>query len=72
MKTIAFFGKTSDNFCMIIKTDQNEIIKEVQDYPPIFLGYDGISLEVDIETGQILNWDSIKVKAELQEIIEGV
>ena len=29
---------------------------DFNDYPPRFIGNDGIKLSIDLETGQILNW----------------
>ena len=63
-KTIAFFGKTADRFGGDF-IDNEGIAHEFDGYPPAFLGYDGISLEIDLETGQILNW-----KAPTDEQIE--
>lgn len=57
MKTFSFYGKTSDCFGGTIK-ENGKIIAEIDGYPPTFLGYDGIELEIDLETGQILNWNA--------------
>lgn len=55
-KTIEFFGKTSDLFGGSF-TDENGKEHEFDGYPPQFIGYDGVSLKIDLETGQILNWN---------------
>lgn len=33
-------------------------------------GGDDVELEIDIETGQILNWDASKVKARIAELLD--
>lgn len=69
-KTIQFYGKTSDCFGGVIKVD-DKVIKEMDGYPPFFLGDgDGIDLEIDLATGQILNWDAAKVEKEIAEILQ--
>lgn len=69
MKTISFDGKTSDSFCMCIRDASDNLVKEYDGYPPTFLGFDGVSLEIDIETGTIIGWDAKKVKEELEEMV---
>jgi len=54
-KTIRFYGKTSDRFNGSF-TDEDGNEKEFDNYPPKFIGRDGVSMEIDLETGQILNW----------------
>lgn len=75
MKTLKFYGKTSDCFGMhVYDKDGKQLISSdrggYDGYPPNFLGHDGIELEIDIETGQILNWNAAKAKEELQELIQ--
>jgi hypothetical protein len=55
-RTIQFYGKTADCFSCVIKEDGKQIGKEHEGYPPLFLGSDGISMEIDLETGQIQDW----------------
>lgn len=69
-KFISICGKTSD-MCGVTITDKdnNEIVSE-DNYVPDFLdedlntdndgGGDYIQLTIDIETGQIQNWDKMK------------
>jgi hypothetical protein len=55
-KTISFYAKCSD-LCggNIVNDSQNTF--EFDGYPPKFLGDgNGINLEIDLETGHILNW----------------
>lgn len=54
-KTIEFFGKTSDMFSGTF-TDENGNDIDFNDYPPSFIGSDGVNLSIDLATGQILNW----------------
>ena len=57
-KSISFYAKCSDRFGCSIKED-GEAVGRYEGYPPAFLGdphRDGINLEINIETGQILNW----------------
>ena len=54
-KKIRFFGKTSDMFGGSF-TDENGNEYDFNDYPPPFIGFGGVKLTIDLETGQILNW----------------
>jgi len=55
-RTIKFSGKTSDCFNAELREDGKQVGKDYEGYPPSFLGYDGIDLEIDLDTGQVLNW----------------
>lgn len=68
IKTIEINAKCSD-LCFTTFRAENEIIAEIDSYPPEFLGDgDSINLIIDIETGRILNWKKPS-KSELQEFI---
>ena len=56
-KTIQFYAKTADRFAAVF-TDVKGNTFETDGYPPKFLDKycDGVNLEIDLETGQILNW----------------
>ena len=57
-RTIKFYAKTSDRFnCDITENGQDVNAETYDGYPPLFLGDgDSISLEIDLDTGQIQNW----------------
>ncbi len=69
---IAFDAKCSDLFNAII-TEKNGTSFDYYGYPPYFLthnsGSDCISLEIDLETGQILNWKKV-LKEDIEELKE--
>jgi hypothetical protein len=69
-RTIKFYAKTSDCFCCDLYQDGVARTIETYDgYPPGFLGDgDGISLEIDLDTGQIQNWRK-PTQEELQRLI---
>lgn len=63
MATIKFWGKTSDLFSLVSGSF------EYEGYPPAFLGKqsDMVALEIDVESGQVVGWDSEACKAWLEE-----
>lgn len=54
-KEMHFYAKCSDLFHGSFY-DENDNESEFDGYPPAFIGRDGVSLTIDLETGQILNW----------------
>ena len=60
VKTISICGKTSDRCSISYKNDKGTTIGESDGYVPNFMPNehygDYIELDIDIETGQILNW----------------
>jgi hypothetical protein len=65
-RTIRFYAKTSDRFTAYLREDGLQVGRAFDGYPPRFLGDgDGISMEVDLDTGQIQNWK----KPEHEELI---
>lgn len=60
MKTITISAKCSDLFSAQLKDSEKGTIKEYVGYVPDFLGPDGygdyVEMEIDVKTGQILNW----------------
>jgi hypothetical protein len=55
-RTIKFYAKTADCFCASVYEDGKQVGQEYDGYPPSFLGHDGVSLEIDLDTGECLNW----------------
>ena len=74
IKTISIHAKCSDmcNTKLINLNDQT--VYEQSDHVPHGLGIgeggDYINLQIDVETGKILNWDANKIKETIQEIIQ--
>ena len=69
-KTIRVSAKCSDLCFVAIEDEQGETIRECDGYVPYDIGIGGgdyVDLDIDIETGQILNWkkptkESLKLK----------
>ena len=64
-------GKTSDHCCTELKID-GKTVKETDGYVPKIMpenGGDYITLEIDIDTGQLLNWKKPS-EAKLEEYLE--
>lgn len=63
IKTISIMGKVSDKcFAQLFDKDDNQLL-EHDGYVPDWMpggGGDNIKLEIDNETGKILNWESVK------------
>jgi hypothetical protein len=70
--TIFVQGKCSDlGYTAIYKDD--DIVFEKDGYIPRSLGIGGgdyIELEIDVETGMVVNWGSERVKATIAKLIE--
>jgi hypothetical protein len=55
-RTIDFYAKCADRFWCAIK-ENGVTVGQYDGYPPKLLGdSDGVSMEIDLETGQIQNW----------------
>jgi len=57
IRTISFYAKCSDLFSATLNIDGKQY--EIEGYPPCGLGIGGgddIEMEIDLDTGQILNW----------------
>lgn len=68
MSTLRVHGKVSDMGTYNIADDDGNVT-EYEGYVPYNLcigGGDYIDLTIDIDTGQVLNWDPEKVKATLK------
>ena len=67
MRVLKISGKCSDCFSMLMDG------KEYDGYVPGFLGGgDYIELDIDLDTGKILNWKSIaEIEKELEECFGG-
>lgn len=59
MKTISISAKCSDLFSAVLEDSHKGIVGEYNGYVPDFLGSYGdyVELEIDVETGHILNWN---------------
>ena len=60
MRTFAFTAKCSDMFFAHLWEDHKELGKEYEGYVPKFFperGGDYIRFEIDLDTGQIVNWN---------------
>jgi hypothetical protein len=68
IRQMSFYGKTSDMFHAIFTDDSGNNFT-INDYPPKFLGNDGISMSINLETGQILTWKP-PTQEELLDYIE--
>lgn len=70
-KTIQISAKCSDGFGAYVFDEAREIVGDYQGYVPDFLsgdmGEDYIDLEIDLDTGKILNWKR-PTKAKLKEL----
>lgn len=59
IKTVKFRGKVSDRFDIQLKDVDGNKIYDEGGYMPNWLSvkdYDDVSMEIDNETGRILNW----------------
>ena len=55
---IKFYSKTADCFNGEFLDQEGATLFEIDGYPPSFLGDgDGIELEIDLKTGQIIGWE---------------
>jgi len=71
-KTLSIHMKVCDGFCCRILDQDNKVIKDYEGYVPNFMPGehygDYVILEIDIDTGNITNWKSIKAK-DIEEFI---
>jgi hypothetical protein len=60
IKTVSMYLKVSDSFSCQIKDDQGKIVKDYDGYVPKFMPGehygDYVILEIDIDTGHVINW----------------
>jgi hypothetical protein len=71
VKTLSFSAKCSDCFGYDISDEKGNIVKEDSGYVPHDLGIGGgdyIQMDIDLATGQILNWKPI-TEIEVEEEI---
>lgn len=75
VKTVSLNAKVRDEGYYTFKDQDGETVHKYEGYVPgFFPGQhygDYLDLEIDLETGQILNWDSGAVKRQLAEFING-
>lgn len=73
-KTLKIMAKCSDLFAATLHDQDGEILKEYDGYVPTFMPGqhygDYVILNIDIDTGQILNW-KVPTAQSIQEFIEG-
>ena len=63
IKTVKFRGKVSDRFGIQLKDENGNELLEDSGYMPEWFSpkeYDDVKMEIDNETGKILNWEPIK------------
>lgn len=62
VKTLSFTAKCSDCFGGTFYNEKDQAVKEIDGYVPRDLGMGGgdyIEMEIDLATGQILDWKPI-------------
>jgi len=78
-KTLALYIKVRDEFCATLKDQDGVSLKEYEGYVPKFMpgdsgqgdhGGDYLILDIDIDTGQILNWKRPTAE-QLEQFISG-
>lgn len=73
MYTIIVRGKCSDMCSFDVVDADDNVVLELEGYVPSGVGIGGgdyLRLKIDIETGQIVNWDAASVKQRITEYIE--
>lgn len=75
-KVLELHLKVRDEFTATLKDESGSIIKEQDDgYVPSFMPGehygDYVILNIDVTTGQIINWDPAKFQRDVGEWIEG-
>lgn len=78
IKTVEICCKVRDNFCCVLKDQDGNKVIDYDGYVPGFMPGehygDYIELNIDLETGQILNWKNnieIKIQEFINDINEG-
>lgn len=72
-KTLKIHVKTRDCFSARLYSDKGELLKDHDGYVPGFFpkgGGDYLVLDIDIDTGTIVNWEKPPVEG-LEKFIEG-
>lgn len=71
-KTLKIYAKTADCFAASLLDDKGEELKDYDGYVPDFMPGDHygdyVILDIDIDTGQILNWPKITAN-QIQDFI---
>jgi len=70
-KVLSISAKCSDLCCTQYVDENDNVIVESDSYVPQNLnlgGGDYVDLDIDIETGQILNWKKLTAKKVIEEI----
>ena len=75
-KTISISAKCSDGFYMSVKDENNQQVASYSGYVPSFMPAEGgwgdyVKMEIDIETGRILNWTNPIGHSKFNAILEG-
>ena len=73
VKIVKVHAKCCDMCSIELIDSDGQLVKEHDGYVPSFMPGehfgDYLILDIDIETGQILNWSKAKVEAKLEEFI---
>lgn len=71
MTKLIISAKCSDAFYAAIENTHRGLIGEYDGYVPKFMGPEGygdyVELEIDVETGHILNWNAEEAKKFIEE-----
>jgi len=75
-KVISILAKCSDMFSMSVRDANNQHIASYDGYVPSFMPNDGgygnyVEMDIDIETGRILNWRNPIGTESFNAILEG-
>lgn len=72
-KTLKVHLKVCDMFCAQLLDQHGEILQDYEGYVPDFMPGkhygDYVILDIDVDTGKIINWN-VPTKEQLQEFIE--
>lgn len=73
-RILRIYTKVCDEFSADLLDDQGRVLKDYEGYVPEFMPGDHygdyIILRIDIENGQILNWD-VPTKKQIEDFIAG-
>lgn len=73
-KTLSLVLKVSDQFCALLKDSEGHPIKDYEGYVPNFMPGehygDYVELDIDIDTGEIVNWE-VPTKEQIEAFVDG-
>lgn len=71
-KTLCIYMKVRDEFCADLKDQDGDSLRDYEGYVPEFMpgnhSGDYLILDIDIETGKILNWN-VPTKEQIEDFI---